>query len=253
MRCDDAVGRPATPVWSLYERSCGISRLRLAEYTPNRNHRGRILVDYSERGNKEIGASRLDRYTLHEINGDYIDGLTLFKTRQLLKQRRIRSFWTRSSPDAPVEKDRDELSLAACALGTVAGAAEQLQVVQVVGPATDARNDVIDGHVAEREQNAAARAVALLFSVERVPVRPVVRKLSKISTRWRVASVVDLREHAELRFEARLDQRRRERGQVDADPLAVENFSTHARRGTSRERIKHNIAFVSTGADDSIQ
>ena len=60
-------------------------------------------------------------------------------------------------------------------------------------------------------QDEAPGAVALLLAVERVPVRPVVRQLAQVRPLWRVAPAVDLREHAELRLEARLDQLRGER------------------------------------------
>ena len=57
----------------------------------------------------------------------------------------------------------------------VAGPAEQLQILEVIGAAMTLRHDVIHGEVPKRKRDTAAAATSLLFSEERVPVRPVVR------------------------------------------------------------------------------
>ena len=59
----------------------------------------------------------------------------------------------------------------------------------MVAPALCTWSDMIDGEVAEREQDAAAGAHAFLPSVERVLVGAVARKLSEIGTPGHVLAV----------------------------------------------------------------
>ena len=59
----------------------------------------------------------------------------------------------------------------------VATGAKQLQIVGMIGPATRAGQDVVSVHD-PREMRIAARADALLYAVEAVPVRPVVGKVA---------------------------------------------------------------------------
>lgn len=56
--------------------------------------------------------------------------------------------------------------LRAGAIRAVAGTAEQMEVLHLVAAALRPRHDVVDREVAEREVDAAARAVALLLAVE---------------------------------------------------------------------------------------
>jgi len=62
---------------------------------------------------------------------------------------------------------------AAVALDAVAGAAQQLQVLDVVGPAFAPGDDVVDLEVAGLEVLATPGAVAGLLAVERLRVRAV--------------------------------------------------------------------------------
>ena len=50
----------------------------------------------------------------------------------------------------------------------------------MIGPATRAGQDVVSVHDPEREMRIAARADALLYAVEAVPVRPVVGKVAQV-------------------------------------------------------------------------
>ena len=84
--------------------------------------------------------------------------------------------------------DQDSLPLETCyergltdrLLHHVAGRAEQLQVVQVIRAVLRLGDDVIPSQVAKWEVALATRTVALLLSVERVPVRLVGRQLAHV-------------------------------------------------------------------------
>ena len=92
----------------------------------------------------------------------------------------------------------EQLGLRPGPLGAVAGAAEQLQVLDVVGTALRPRDDVVDLEVAERERHTAPSALAFLLAEQGVSVRPVVAQLAQVSPPWDVGTVVDLGEDAEL-------------------------------------------------------
>ena len=62
----------------------------------------------------------------------------------------------------------------------------------MVAPALGLRDNVIHGHVAEWEHDAAASADALLAAIERVPVRLVVWKVALVRAARDVRAVVDI-------------------------------------------------------------
>ena len=74
----------------------------------------------------------------------------------------------------------DQLGLGAGALEAVAGVAEELQVVEVVGAAFGLEDDVVDGEVLEGEGDAATVAEALLLAEGGVLVGLVVGELADI-------------------------------------------------------------------------
>ena len=55
----------------------------------------------------------------------------------------------------------------------VAGPAEQLQILEVIGAAMTLRDDVIHGEVAKRERHTAAPTAPFLFPEQLMLVRPV--------------------------------------------------------------------------------
>ena len=84
-----------------------------------------------------------------------------------------------------------EFFLRAAAFRRVARAAEQLQVVDVVGSAPRLRQNVVDREVAEWERNLAAGADAFLTSEQRPLVSSVARKFAQIRAPGDVAAVGD--------------------------------------------------------------
>ena len=85
------------------------------------------------------------------------------------------------------DQSENELLLRVGALRGVAGAAEQLKVVEMVTSTLGLRDDVVDGEVAERKQDVAT--VAFLPSVERVLVGAVVREVAKVGAPEHVLTV----------------------------------------------------------------
>ena len=138
-------------------------------------------------------------------------------------------------------------------LARLTSAAEELEVVDVVGAALGLGNDVVDLEVAEVEHDPAAGAVALLLAVELVLMRPVVGQLAQVGPVGDIGLVVDLGEHAELVLEALLDQNVRHLGEVDPDPLPVEGLGRYAGGGAAAEGVEDDVAGVRAGLDDAIE
>ena len=103
----------------------------------------------------------------------------------------------------------------------VAGPAEQLQILDVIGTAITARDNMVHREVPKREDGSTAVTVALLLPKELMFVRPVVREHPKIRAPWNVRPMVQIEEQIELVLQARFNKRRGHLGQVDSDPLAV--------------------------------
>ena len=83
----------------------------------------------------------------------------------------------------------DQFGLAASPLLAVAGVAEQLQVVDVVGSAFGLGNNMIDGEVLEREGDAATVAKALLLAEQFMLVGLVRRQFANVFTFGNVFAV----------------------------------------------------------------
>ena len=79
-----------------------------------------------------------------------------------------------SQPRSP--QARDEFFLRSVAFHGVASPAHKLKVVDVVGSALRARDYVVNGEIAEWEQNLASRADAFLTSEQRSLVSFIARK-----------------------------------------------------------------------------
>lgn len=99
----------------------------------------------------------------------------------------IQEFLVRSQSFA--DQAGDEFGLGAVALHGVARAAEQLEVIQVVGTAFRPRHDVVYGHVSEGEHDLAARADTLLSAEQCVLVGAVVGQQSLVGSAWDVGAV----------------------------------------------------------------
>ena len=123
----------------------------------------------------------------------------------------------------------------------------------MVRPTLRLRHDVIHRQVAERKVVLAARAMAFLSAVERVPVRLVGWKLADVRALRDVLSMVDLVEELAAFPQSLLDELGRERGQVDAHPLAVICFSGDKGRGAPAERIQDHVTFIAGSLDDALQ
>ena len=65
--------------------------------------------------------------------------------------------------------------------------------------------------------------------------------------------MVDLREHAELLAQARVDERCGDRRQVDTDPLPTERLGAHARGRAAAERVQDDVALVRARRDDAVE
>ena len=138
----------------------------------------------------------------------------------------------------------------------VAGPAEQLQVVQVVRPASALRHHVVNGEVAEGEHHPTAVAQALLLPVEDVLVLPVgdgsldVRPSRNVRTGGDIAV---MKQAAHGLLEPHVDQFHGLRGYVYANPLAAESVSSDTGSGTSTEWVKYHVTFIGRRLDDAIQ
>ena len=84
----------------------------------------------------------------------------------------------------------------------VAGVAEKLQIINVMGAAFRLRHNMIDGEILERKCDAAAIAKSLLLAKERVLVRLVVRQLAYIGTLGNVFAVYEIVEKWSLGLNA---------------------------------------------------
>lgn len=122
--------------------------------------------------------------------------------------------------------DRSQLKLhaqilhAPVALDAVAGAAQQLQVADVIGAALGLPDDVVHLQVPGLEVRPAARAVAVLLPVECLDVRAVRQELAQVRALWDVGAVRAPVEQAKLVAHSSLDQLGGLWGDVDTNPVA---------------------------------
>ena len=93
------------------------------------------------------------------------------------------------------------------ALDAVAGAAQELQVVNMVRSSLASGDDVIHFKMLRLKVLRASSAVAVLFPVDRSSVRPVRRELAQVGALWDVSTVHALVEQSELIVHSALDQR----------------------------------------------
>ncbi len=147
-------------------------------------------------------------------------------------------------------KFRSQILHAPVAFDAVAGRAEKLEVVNVVGPAFRPADDVVDFEVPRLEVGRAARTVPRLLAVETLRVASVGRKIAEVCARRNVRPVRTVEKHAELVAHAHLDQLGGFRADVYPDPFALQFLGGYERRRAPAKRIAHNVAGVGTGRDD---
>ena len=133
----------------------------------------------------------------------------------------------------------DKRFLRAHAFHRIACSAQQLKIIEVIATAPALRDDVVDGHVAEREHYLTATTNAFLAAIERVPVRLIAGEVALVRPAWDVLAVLHIIEQRPpVVAEPLENQLGRQRRQVDPDPLALKPVGGDKGRGATAERIE---------------